>query len=587
MRTTALRAVAAVLFWCMSFLGAALAQPTASTTAAPSTQLPANARPEPLALDGSGPITLYGRSVYWSDVHADRSIEQVAAQAETLPWRLRRRDQPDRSNAQALWIAFEASVPAGERWFLEVGTASYDKLQMFHRDRSGAWVVQEAGTTVPVGHWALPGRVPTFALAHDDARPVRYWLRLQDDRRDFAAPLVLSREDALRASREREQFFLGAYLGLAGLIVLASLVHGLIHRDRAFLVFALCSACLGAGQLGRAGIGGQYIWNDRDIWNGAAQALWPGIAIATALWCAKVVTEPARLSRALDLAVWALIAASLGAVAVDVVVASRASMSLVLALTFLSLLAIVLMVLWGWLDDQDENLRLVALGFAPVLVMALFPLARGFGLVPSNVLTRFGLFFGSALQLPIVYYALHMRLMARREGELRASALSRSDALTGLPHRQALVERLDSSLAHARGQKQNCALLGVRISNLDAVVAEFGPDAAEKALVVAASHLRRVAVDFDMAARVGEREFALLLQAPVTRESVTSRAQQVVASGLRQVEALPAALTLKFQVTVAILPQPQLDGTETLHWVLAALDQIEPDARKLIRPMNF
>ena len=33
----------------------------------------------------------------------------------------------------------------------------------------------------------------------------------------------------------------------------------------------------------------------------------------------KVVTEPARLSRALDLAVWALIAALLGATAVHIV----------------------------------------------------------------------------------------------------------------------------------------------------------------------------------------------------------------------------------------------------------------------------
>jgi diguanylate cyclase (GGDEF)-like protein len=189
--------------------------------------------------------------------------------------------------------------------------------------------------------------------------------------------------------------------------------------------------------------------------------------------------------------------------------------------------------------------------------------------------------------MPILYYALHVRLMARRESQLRASALSRTDALTGLPHRQGLLERLDSSLAHARGQKQNCALLGVRISNLEAITDEFGRDAAEKALVVAASHLRRISVDFDMAARVGDREFAVLLEAPVTPALVTSRAQQVVASGLRQIDALPAALTLKFHVTVAILPQPQLDGAGSLQWALDGLDQIGPDARKLIKPLNF
>jgi diguanylate cyclase (GGDEF)-like protein len=282
-----------------------------------------------------------------------------------------------------------------------------------------------------------------------------------------------------------------------------------------------------------------------------------------------------------------LIAALLAAVFLDLLVGTPTSMRLVLWLTGLSLVGVLSMVLWGWLDGRDPNMRLVALGFAPVLVMALFPLARGLGLMSTSVLTRSGLFFAAALELPLLYYALHMRLMSRREGELRASALTRADPLTGLPHRQGLIERLDSSLAHARAQKHSCALLAVRVSNLDAIGEEFGRDAAEKALVVAASHLRRTIVGFDMVARVGQREFALLLEAPVTAQSVTSRAQQIVASGLRQVEALPAALTLKFHVTAALLPDPQRDGSASLQWVLDSLDLMTQDARKLIRPVNF
>jgi two-component system, sensor histidine kinase LadS len=272
---------------------------------------------------------------------------------------------------------------------------------------------------------------------------------------------------------------------------------------------------------------------------------------------------------------------------VDIVIGTRTSMTLVLGLTALSLAAIASMILWGWIDGHDAEMRLIAIGFIPVLVMALFPLARGLGLVPSSTLTRYGLFFASVIEVPILFYAMHRRLMARREAELRAGALSRTDPLTGLPHRQGLVERLNSSLAHARGQKQYCALLGVRISNLDAVAEEFGKEAADKALVVAASHLRRTSVDFDMAARVGEREFAVLMEAPVLPEAVSSRAQQVVASGLRQVEALPQALTLKFHVTAAIVPVPQLDAEATLQWVMDGLDQMTQDAKKLIRTLNF
>jgi two-component system, sensor histidine kinase LadS len=458
---------------------------------------------------------------------------------------------------------------------------------MFYRDRRGTWIRQQAGTTHPVFEWSVPGRLPTFALAIDDPGPVRYWVRVQDDRADLSAPATLLREEAVQSSREREQFLFGTYFGLAALIIIAALVNGLLYRDRGFLAFGLYSLLLATGQLGRSGVLAQHLWPEFPGWNGMTLALWPGAATASALWFVKVVIEPVRLSRALDLGVWALIAALLAAVALDLVIVTPASMLLVLSLTGISLLAISSMLAWGLIDSREHHVRMLALGFLPVLLMAIFPLSRALGLVPTSTLTRYGLYIAAVIELPLLFYALHRRLMARREAMLRAGALSRTDPLTGLPHRRGLVERLESSLAHARGQKQHCALLGVRISNLDAIAEEFGKEAAEKALVVAASHLRRTAVDFDMAARVGAREYAVLLEAPVTPQALSSRAQQVVASGLRQVEQLPAALTLKFHVTAAILPVPQLDGEATLTWVMDGLDQMTQNEKKLIRNLNF
>jgi len=549
-------------------------------------EVPAHA--QVLSLGGMTPwAILNGNSVYWFDASGVASVDKVEAAAATLPWRVRRREPHDRVLGGAYWLQFEATVPAGEHWYLELGTSFYDDVQMFYRDSAGNWVAQQSGTMHPVSDWSVPGRLPTFALAVNDPRPIRYWVRVQDDRADLSAPANLLREEALQASREREQFLFGAYFGLAVLVTLAAFGNGLLYRDRGFLAFSLYTLLLAAGQLGRSGVLAQHLWPELPGWNGLTLALWPGAATAAALWFVKVVVEPVRWSRALDLGVWALIAALLAAVAVDIVIASRVSMALVLTITGLSLLAVGCMLVWAWVDGHDPTMRWVAVGFLPVLLLAIFPLSRGLELVPSSTLTRYGLYFAAVAELPILFYALHRRLMTRREAMLRAQALTRTDPLTGLPHRRGLVERLESSLSHARGQQQSCALLGVRISNLDAITQEFGKDAAEKAIVVAAAHLRRTSVDFDMAARVGEREYAVLMEAPVTVQAVTSRAQQVVASGLRQVDALPAALTLKFHVTAAVLPVPHLDGEGTLEWVMNGLDQMNQDAKKLIKPLNF
>jgi two-component system, sensor histidine kinase LadS len=573
-----LGALVALLLWvalCCT-AGSALAAQDAGVAAPP---------PPRLALGATDELALQGRSLYWFDERGATPAEQVEASLQQVPWRLRLREHQPGAATGTLWILFEASVPASQRWYLEVGTAANDRVSVFFQNAAGAWTRQDAGSDVPASRWAVPGRLPTFRLTRDSEHAVRYLVRIEDDRGDFFVPLALVRDDRLQQRRDSEQFLFGAYFGLLGLIAIASLVNGLVFGDRAFLALALYIALLGLGQLARIGLGAQQLWGDWLVWNSAMLALWPGAAVAAALWTIKIVTDPARLSRALNLAAWAMIAALLAATALHVVVHTRTSMNLVLALAGIGIVAALTMIVWSWRASRDRQVLLVAFAFLPVGLLAFFPLARGLGFTESTLLSRYGIFFGTLLELPLLYYALNARLVLRRETELRASALSRNDPLTGLPHRSALVERMDSSLAHARGQKQKCALLGVRIANMEAIAQEFGRDAVDKALVVAASHLRRATVGYDMPARVGEREFALLMEAPVTREAATSRAQQIVASGLRSVESLPGA-TLRFHVTVALLPRAQLDGAGAVAWVIGALDGITQDARKLIRSLD-
>jgi diguanylate cyclase (GGDEF)-like protein len=223
----------------------------------------------------------------------------------------------------------------------------------------------------------------------------------------------------------------------------------------------------------------------------------------------------------------------------------------------------------------------------PVLVMAVFPVARGLNLIPASWLTRYGLSIGAAVEMPILFYALSLRGNRRREAQVRAAALSRNDALTGLAHSRTLLQRLDGAIARARGLKHACALLAVKISNFEAITAEFGRETADRVLVVAASLLRHAITDIDLAARVGDHDFALLLEGPTSTDNALARAQQLVASGLRSSDALPPGTTLKFHITVALLPDKDLDAPGSLKWLLDGVNAIRPEARKLIRPLNF
>jgi diguanylate cyclase (GGDEF)-like protein len=531
------------------------------------------------------PLSLDRRSQYWVDKSGQATVRQVEAAGDTLPWALRKHNAQYPIDGQALWFRFDVQA-AGGRWFLELGSSGLDRVQLFRHADSGGWVEQEAGDSRPVSEWPLPGRLPTFELASGN-RPVRYLLRVEHARVNFASPITLFEQADLLVSREREQFLLGAFFGLAALIAFVSFATAAVNRDRHFGIYAVYVVVLAMGQVAYLGVGAQYLWNDWLRWNEMSTFVLPSLTTAAALWFARTVTEPARFSRRLDLAVWGVILAVLGAVAVDAVVESRASLAAVMGFALAGMVIAVVLIGLVWAEGDDPHIRLLALGFLPIILMAIFPVARGLNLVPATVLSRYGLAIGAALEMPILFYALSLRGTRRREAEVRAAALARTDALTGLAHLRSLQQRLEGALARCHSQKHACSLLVIRLLNYAAIADEHGRETAERALVITASILRSAISDIDLAARIEGHEFALLLEGPTTPVLAGACAQLVVARGLQQSGALPPTVTLRYSVAVAMLPDKEIDADGSLSWLREACRAIRAESRRAIRTLNF
>lgn len=546
------------------------------------------AAPAALELSPAQPtVSLAGRSRAWIDPTGFRTADQVEAMAASLPWAVHQEGRRYELDDKALWLQFDASIGGERHFFLQVTSSTVPSAQLSYRAGDGRWVTQEAGTATAVSDWPVPGRYPTFQLAPADGKPVRYWLRIQQEHVDFAAPLRLYESSRLLASREKGQFLLGAYFGLAALIILGAVGNAAAYRDRNFAVFAFYVTALAAGQLAALGLGEQHLWDGWTGWNEIATFLLPGISSAAGLWFARNVTEPARFSRALDLAVWSVIAALLSAAALDTVLKLPSSYMLVMVLTLVGIAVVAGLIVMAWSHGEDPRIGLIAAGFVPLLAAELLRVLAALELLSTSPLTRDGLLLGGVAGLPLLFYALSLRSSHRREAQLRAAALARDDVLTGIAHDRTLLQRLGGAIGRARALKQHCALVTLKISNFEALAAEFGREAADRALVVTASLLRRAATDIDLEARVGEHHFALLLESPTTPENAMNRAQELVARGLRPSTALPGGAAIKFHVAVALLPHEQLDARSSLQWLLDSVNAMPPEARKVIRPMNF
>ncbi len=103
-------------------------------------------------------------------------------------------------------------------------------------------------------------------------------------------------------------------------------------------------------------------------------------------------------------------------------------------------------------------------------------------------------------------------ITVRREAESKAERLAHFDALTDLPNRALLYDRLAHAMSASQRDQQYCALLFVDLDHFKKVNDTIGHQAGDQLLVEAARRMRLAVRASDTVARFGGDEFVLVLE---------------------------------------------------------------------------
>ena len=116
---------------------------------------------------------------------------------------------------------------------------------------------------------------------------------------------------------------------------------------------------------------------------------------------------------------------------------------------------------------------------------------------------------------PAVLLAL-MDITERKRAEARLAFMAQHDALTGLPNRNLLRQRMDEILLHTRRSAEKAAVLVLGLDNFKAVNDALGHGVGDKLLRAVAKRLRSMLREEDTLARLNSDEFAIV-QSGLTR----------------------------------------------------------------------
>jgi two-component system, sensor histidine kinase LadS len=598
--------------WCRAVLLAVLPMVAAPWALADGSAVGTPAQPSVIELSANmHKQSLATKAWVWIDETGQASVEQAsqvflqsaaqgtettatgAVAAYPSGLHLRQEGRAYALHGKAMWLHFKVHPASRDvHWRLQVHLPTTDQASLYFQRADGSWVVQSAGDAIPHTQWPVRDRYPLFSLSDDSQMAVDYWLQIRHERVPYSAAISILSDEEVIASRQVENLLLGAYFGLMLAVAAMCVVNGLVLRYANYLRYAVYVAVLAITQMGFLGLFTQYITPDWLSWNAVSSFVLPSISVVVALWLVRALVNPAQLVPWLDRWLLLLMVVLSVVTVVETFQPSLLGFRTSNSLTMISMLSLYVLLWFSW-RAGDRNARWIAIGFLPIVLAGLFPVLRNFGIVSTGFLSQYAVTLGSAIEVPLLLYALTLRSANQRDMRIREQALLQQDAVTGLSDERRLLTRLHGSQLRARRNRHKLGLLHVHLRNHDHLSKEFGSQTANAALLLTASHLRQICRDIDLAARLEGPNFVMLMEGPVNSARLIEAATQLLAHSLRPAEALPVGQLPKLFISVALLPDDQVDALgedaqTALNWMISQSEiSTEKNPQKAIRAINF
>jgi len=151
----------------------------------------------------------------------------------------------------------------------------------------------------------------------------------------------------------------------------------------------------------------------------------------------------------------------------------------------------------------------------------------------------------------------------RKAAEERSRFLAYHDALTGLPHRTLLLDRLDTALASARRRNESVALLFLDLDRFKNINDTFGHSFGDAVLIEVSRRLKQCSREQDTVGRLSGDEFLIILNDVKGAANAAISAERIIEAMNASFSIEGHSLSVDCSIGISMYPDHGADG-ETL-----------------------
>lgn len=177
------------------------------------------------------------------------------------------------------------------------------------------------------------------------------------------------------------------------------------------------------------------------------------------------------------------------------------------------------------------------------------------------------------------FLSVRIDVSERKKAEQQSIEMATHDALTGLPNRRLLQDRIAQSLAHARRNKNKLAVLFLDLDHFKTINDSLGHDAGDLLLKCVSTKLTAAVRGEDTVARQGGDEFIILLTDINEAKDAEAVAQKILNELLEPVTINDQELQIGASIGIALFPSDGNDSTTLLKHSDAAMYRAKQSGR--------